>query len=172
MELTIREILPEEYQLLGNLMVEIYKNLPGFPSPEEQPKYYEMLSTIGELNERDNTSVLVAIPANQMIVGGVVYISDMAQYGSGGTATKVKNASGIRLLGVDKTYRGKGIGKALTFACIDRATEQGHKKVVLHTTASMKAAWRLYESIGFKRADDLDFMQEKLQVFGFRLNLV
>jgi hypothetical protein len=29
----------------------------------------------------------------------------------------------------------------------------------------------MYEKIGFKRAEDLDFMQGELPVFGFRLKL-
>jgi hypothetical protein len=35
----------------------------------------------------------------------------------------------------------------------------------------MKVAWKMYEKIGFRRAKDLDFIQEKLPVFGFRLSI-
>ncbi len=167
----IREIRPIEYKPLGKLMVDIYTDLEGFPTPEEQPKYYEMLSSIGEFNEQERTTVLVAVSQQGEVIGGVVYFGDMAQYGSGGTATTVKNASGIRLLGVDPSHRGEGIGKTLTLSCLERAREKKHKEVVLHTTASMKIAWGLYESMGFKRSDDLDFMQGNLKVFGFRLAL-
>lgn len=40
-----------------------------------------------------------------------------------------------------------------------------------NTTRPMRAAWRLYETLGFRRAPDPDFMQESLEVFGFRLTL-
>lgn len=33
----------------------------------------------------------------------------------------------------------------------------------------MMTAWKMYERIGFQRALDLDFMQEELPVYGFRL---
>ena len=36
---------------------------------------------------------------------------------------------------------------------------------------AMKTAWKMYEKIGFKRSEELDFMQGNLQVFGFRLDL-
>jgi hypothetical protein len=36
----------------------------------------------------------------------------------------------------------------------------------------MQIAWSLYERLGFERSKDLDFMQEKLPVFGFRLRLL
>jgi catechol 2,3-dioxygenase-like lactoylglutathione lyase family enzyme len=81
----------------------------------------------------------------------------------------VKNASGIRLLGVDPKYRRSGAGKALTNACIQLARQQGHDQVILHSTQAMKVAWGMYEKLGFQRSPDLDFSQQDLQVFGFRL---
>ena len=169
--LEIREILRDEYELLGQLMVEVYSNLDGFPTQNEQPAYYEMLANIGSFAEQKDTQVLVAISAEREMVGGVVYFGDMARYGSGGTATTEKNASGIRLLGVDPRSRGAGVGKALTNACVQRARDRGHSQVILHTTQSMQVAWHLYQKLGFERSLDLDFTQEELPVFGFRLRL-
>jgi ribosomal protein S18 acetylase RimI-like enzyme len=95
----------------------------------------------------------------------------MTDYGSGGTATAVKNASGIRLLGVSPKFRNTGAGKALTIACIELAKVNGRSQVILHTTQAMKVAWGIYERLGFTRSEDLDFQQEGLPVFGFRLHL-
>ena len=104
-------------------------------------------------------------------MGGVVYFADMTQYGSGGIASTVENASGIRLLGVDPAFRNSGAGKALTKACIQLAREHGHSQVILHTTAAMRVAWALYERLGFVRSEELDFLQEGYPVYGFRLQL-
>lgn len=95
----------------------------------------------------------------------------MGHYGSGGSATSVKNASGNRLLGVSTRHRNLGAGRALTQACIELARKAGHSEVILHTTPAMQFAWRLYESVGFVRSEDLDFSQRGLPVFGFRLRL-
>ena len=167
--LDIRDIMRHEYEALGQLMVEVYSNLDGFPTPTEQPSYYEMLANIGSFSEQKDTQVLVAISAEGKMVGGVVYFGDMAVYGSGGTATAEKNASGIRLLGVDPRSRGTGVGKALTNTCIQLARDRGHSQVILHTTQAMQIAWALYQKLGFERSPDLDFAQEELPVFGFRL---
>ena len=167
----IREILKHEYELLGQLLVDVYSKLEGFPTAKEQPGYYEMLANIGSFNEQENTQVLVAISIEGELVGGVVYFSDMSQYGSGGTATEVKNASGIRLLGVDPKFRGSGVGKTLAMACIQAARDHGNSQVILHTTEAMQVAWAMYRKMGFQRSEDLDFMQEELPVFGFRLKL-
>jgi len=95
----------------------------------------------------------------------------MKFYGSGGTATREQNASGFRLLAVDPSVRGQGIGKLLSIECIRKAKEHQNSQVVIHTTKAMQVAWKMYENLGFKRSKDLDFMQEELPVFGFRLIL-
>ncbi|WP_238345998.1 GNAT family N-acetyltransferase [Luteimonas saliphila] len=171
MKLTIRDVHSSEFEALGRLMVGVYSSLEGFPTPAEQPRYYEMLADIGRLSEKPSTHVLVALSGDGRLVGGIVYFDDMAQYGSGGSATSIRDAAGIRLLGVDPAFRGSGAGKALTLACIQRARERGHSQVILHTTQAMTVAWRLYEKLGFVRSGDLDFLQDNLPVFGFRLGL-
>ena len=170
-EFSIRDIRPEESEALGSLMVDVYSSLPGFPGPDVQPAYYEMLADIGSFSLKPATQVLVAVAADGALLGGVVCFSDMAQYGAGGTAGAVQNASGIRLLGVDPAARGLGVGKALALACIERARANGHAEVVLHTTRAMQLAWAMYERLGFVRSEDLDFAQGGLTVYGFRLRL-
>lgn len=170
MPLTIRDLRPEESEALGKLLVQAYSRLEGFPTPAQQRRYYAMLADIGSFTAKPGARVLVALSPAGELVGGVVYFGDMA-HGSGGAATSVPNASGIRLLGVDPTFRRSGAGKALTQACIRLAQEQGHAQVILHTTQAMQVAWGLYERLGFERSPDLDFSQQDLQVVGFRLQL-
>ncbi len=168
---TIRNAKPQEFQEIGKLMVNVYSQLKGFPKPNQQPTYYGLLANIGQLTLKPMTELLVAVSPTNQIAGAVVYFSDMKFYGSGGTAPLEKDASGFRLLAVDPEIRGKGIGKLLTNACIKKAKEHKNSQIIIHTTAAMKTAWAMYEKLGFKRSEDLDFMQENLPVFGFRLTL-
>ena len=167
----IRNALESEYGAIGELMVKVFSELEGFPSPAEQPEYYKMLANVGELIKKPGTEILVAVSDEQKISGTVVYFSEMKYYGSGGSATMEQNASGFRLLAVDNSQRGQGIGKLLTNECIKKARENKHLNVVIHTTKAMQTAWNMYGKIGFRRAEDLDFMQGSLPVFGFRLYL-
>ncbi len=171
MSVDIRAVAPREYQALGQLMVEVYSRLEGFPGPEEQPGYYDMLADIGQFNEQPGIRVLVALTQAGELAGGVVYFDDMAGYGSGGSATHEVNSAGIRLLGVADRFRGLGVGRALTEACLELAHASGRAQVILHTTAAMQVAWKLYTRLGFERSPDLDFSQQGLPVFGFRLQL-
>jgi ribosomal protein S18 acetylase RimI-like enzyme len=170
-DLIIRDARADEFTAIGRLLVEVYSGLAGFPTPAEQPQYYELLSNIGRLTEKPQARLLVAVTPQGELAGAIVYFGDMAQYGSGGIATSVKNASGIRLLGVSTRHRKLGAGRALTQACIELARKAGHAEVFLHTTQAMQIAWRLYESLGFVRSEELDFSQLGLPVFGFRLRL-
>jgi ribosomal protein S18 acetylase RimI-like enzyme len=168
---TVRTAHPTEYDQIGKLLVDVYSQLDGFPKPHEQPAYYNLLANVGDLTQKPGIYLLAAVSHSGEIAGAVVYFSDMKNYGSGGTATSLVNTSGFRLLAVHPDFRGQGIGKILTGACIAHAKAHQHHQLVIHTTAAMKTAWKMYESLGFKRITDLDFMQGDLAVYGFILTL-
>ncbi len=170
-EYSVRNAKPVEFAEIGKLMVQVYSQLDGFPKESEQPDYYKMLANIGELTNQPEAELLVAVSAEDKIAGGVVYFGDLKYYGSGGTATKEQNASGFRLLAVDPSIRGKGIGKLLVVECIRKTKANKLSQVIIHTTMAMQIAWKMYQNLGFKRSEDLDFKQGELPVFGFRLLL-
>jgi GNAT superfamily N-acetyltransferase len=167
----VRNAFPSEFTAIGKLLISVYSQLDGFPKEDEQPNYYKMLANIGDFTNHPETELLVAVDNNNTILGAVVYFNDMQYYGSGGIATKEKNAAGFRLLGVDDNARGKGIGKLLTQECIRKATQNNLNQVIIHSTLAMQTAWKMYENLGFQRSEDLDFMQGELAVFGFRLKI-
>jgi GNAT superfamily N-acetyltransferase len=170
-EYIVRNAKPSEFEEIGKLMVQVYSQLEGFPKESEQPDYYKMLANVGESAGKPETELLVAVSGESKIAGAVVYFSDMRYYGSGGTAIKEQNVAGFRLLAVDSLIRGKGIGKLLAKECIRKARNKKLSQMIIHTTLAMQLAWKMYENLGFKRSEDLDFKQGELPVFGFRLLL-
>ena|SRR5258706_30605 len=83
-----------------------------------------------------------------------------------------KNAAGFRLLAVGKAVRGQGIGKLLTNECIQKAKDLRLSQVIIHSTKAMQTAWKMYETISFKRSEDLDFMQGELLCLGLGYALI
>lgn len=78
----------------------------------------------------------------------------------------------LRLLAVDPEARGEGIGQALVEECVRRARRMGAAELGLHSSASLRAAIRMYERMGFARAPEHDFRPEGAElVMGFRLAL-
>ena len=63
---------------------------------------------------------------------------------------------------VDQKFRKKGIGKALTEACIQKAREMGLQEVNLTSNPSRKAANKLYQSMGF--------IQRKTNIYRYPLD--
>ena len=78
----------------------------------------------------------------------------------------------VRLLAVAPAARGGGVGAALMQECVRRARGWGASALVLHTTAMMSAAVRLYARLGFVPAPELDVeVAPGLTVTGYRLDL-
>ena len=159
----------EEFVAIGNLMVDVYSQLDGFPKQSEQPEYYNLLRNVGELTKNPDVEIIVATNSDNTVLGAVVLIYDMKSYGSGGTAPQEKNAAGFRLLAVNPNARRQGIGHKLTMECIKRIESKGIKRILIHTTKAMQTAWKMYEKIGFSRYEPIDFMQGELPVFGFQM---
>ena len=121
---TVRNADAGEFSNIGQLMVQVYSQLEGFPKEIDQPDYYQMLAHVGELTFRPNTELIVAISSEKEIEGALLYFSDMQYYGSGGIATSEKNWGGFRFLAVRPAARGKGIGKLLMDRLIEDAKEK------------------------------------------------
>mgnify|MGYP001796432939 CR=1 FL=1 len=62
----------------------------------------------------------------------------------------------IRMVGVDPSFRGKGIARKLTEMCIAYAKQSKEEIIALHTSEFMDVARHLYESLGFQRIKELD----------------
>lgn len=170
-QIIIRPALAEEYQSLSKLLVQVYSQLKGFPSQQEHPSYYALLTNVGELAQKPSIEILVAVSPENELIGGVMFIGDIKDYSSGGVTLSVQNAAGMRLLAVAPSARGKGIGKALTQACIQRAKDLQQSQIILHSTLTMQIAWDMYQRMGFQRMPEIDFPQNNLTVYGFYLNL-
>lgn len=159
----VREIEPADFARVGELTVAAYKRLEGHPLTAE---YEAALRDVAL--RADLATVLVAVD-DGAVVGAVTYVSEAD---SPYSEHDDPEAASIRMLAVDPEVQGRGIGGVLTQACIDRATAEGRRYLVLHSATWMEAAHRIYLRAGFVRDPSLDWAPiETISLWGFRLEL-
>lgn len=169
----IRVARPDDYAALGELTLAAYAAVD--PSTLEGDYPDELRDVAGRAAGAD---VLVAVDTagdgegtggRNPVLGGVTYVpgpdSPSAEFTD-------PDAAGIRMLAVAPGARGRGVGEALTRACIDRARAAGRRQILLHSTDRMTVAHRLYQRLGFERDRSLDWEPEPgVELRGFRLRL-
>jgi GNAT superfamily N-acetyltransferase len=149
--MTIRRVRPEEHQALGALTVAAYRALLG---PDMDAGYAEELADVA--GRAALVDVLVEVDDEGRLLGGVTYIpgpGPMAWFTGAGDA-------GMRMLAVAPAAQGRGVGARLVAACVQRAAAAGKRRLLLHTTAPMTVAHRIYERAGFRRDPDHDHVLE------------
>ena len=147
----VRAIRAGEYERVGDLTVSAYSSIPG----DHMSGGYE--SELRAVERRSIEADVLVAEREGGIVGGVTYVDDPVSPWAETEGLRPGEAL-IRMLAVDPVAQGTGAGRALLEACIERAVDGGKRALVLHTTPWMTTAHRLYESRGFRRLPDRDFL--------------
>jgi GNAT superfamily N-acetyltransferase len=163
----IRIVRPDEHERLGEITVVAYRAInPPHADGDLEEYEAELRDVAGRAAGAD---VLVAVDGDGAVLGGVTYVPDPS---SPWAEFEDTDAAGIRMLAVAPEAQGRGVGEALTRACIDRAVAAGRGQVMLHSTDWMTTAHRIYERLGFQRDPSFDRqIDEELWLRGFRLRL-
>jgi ribosomal protein S18 acetylase RimI-like enzyme len=149
MDITIRPARPEDYEALGELTVQVYKDL--VPQVKETEAYLEQVRDVRSRAEQ--AELLVAVDNDRGdVLGGVSFV----QHGSRHATTARPGEGEFRLLAVASSAQRRGVGEALVRACLDRAVELGLRGVAILTQPDMLSAQRLYTRLGFVRVPERD----------------
>lgn len=157
----VRAALPTEFEAVGELTATAYAT-DGYADPH-------YLATLRDAARRAaNAELLVGVDGDGQLLGTVTYVGDGGAYAD----LAREGEAEFRMLGVLPGARRRGVAEALVRACIQRAREQGHQRLVLSTQSRMQAAHRLYSRLGFSRAPERDWSpQPDLQLMCFRMEL-
>ncbi|NDU72409.1 GNAT family N-acetyltransferase [Actinomadura sp. DSM 109109] len=143
----VRTARPDEYDLVGELTVEVYVH-GGLVSPEST-----YVSKLRDAADRAAKAVLLVAEDAVRIAGAVAYCPPGTPYAELAGPDEAE----IRMLAVLEHARGKGAGRAMVRACIERARSAGLSGLRLSTQRNMESAQRMYEKMGFVRTPERDW---------------
>jgi ribosomal protein S18 acetylase RimI-like enzyme len=161
----VREVRSDEYEQAGAVVVAAYRNLPGAHMSDG---YARELANVRQ--RAVEAEVLVAVAdRNGQLFGCVTFVPDATSPWAEGVE---EDEAAIRMLAVDPAAQGRGVGRALVDACLDRARARGRSGVFLHSTPWMQAAHHLYASAGFVRVPPRDWLPHpEVPLLAFRRDL-
>ena len=137
----------DDLDLAGSLVVRAYETLTQY-RPDE-----EYRSVIGDVRGRVHDTTVVGAFIAGTLVGCLTFVE-------GPTAPHAEHndveAATFRYFGVDPDCQSSGVGRQMVEWVMAESRRLGRKRVFIHTIPAMKAAIRLYESLGFVRQPELD----------------
>jgi len=142
----IREARAEEFDRIGELRVAAYR-ADGFLS--ETSTYSDTLRVLG----MDGTGEILAAVDGERLLGTVTLVI----WPHGGEVLHNPGEGEIRALAVASAARGRGIGRALLAAVMQRATAREVRELLLLTQPEMRVAQHLYAEAGFRRLPGRDY---------------
>ena len=155
----VRVVAEEDTDLVaacGALVADVYG---GEELLEDEDGYLPVLRDAGRrvreavlLAALDPTGPRSALPAGTLL-GSATY----AGAGNRWAELARPGEAEMRMLAVSSAARGRGVGRALTSACLDLARRDGCHRFVLSSGPRMTAAHRMYEGMGFVRSPERDW---------------
>jgi ribosomal protein S18 acetylase RimI-like enzyme len=91
--------------------------------------------------------LLVAVDGRGAVLGSVTF----CPAGSSWREIARDDEGEFRMLAVDPYAQGRGVGRTLVEACLNRSRELGFRALALSTPRTSGRAHRLYEQLGFHR---------------------
>jgi len=166
-EVRVRDARDEEREAMRALTLAAYAELASVMAPSAWAGLDAAVRAA--LETREPAERIVAEREGRLL--GSVMLFPPASDAYGGLAARAA-APELRLLAVAPEARGLGVGRVLVDECVRRARAMGASELGLHTSESMRAARRIYLSMGFERVPELDFRPEGAElVEGYRLRL-
>jgi ribosomal protein S18 acetylase RimI-like enzyme len=149
MTVQVRPARAEEYDAVGELTARAYLDDGLVPAGTD----YQV--TLRKAADRAlHSELLVAVDDGTGALLGTV---SFVRAGSPYAEVAVDGEAEFRMLAVARPARGRGIGRLLAQACLDRARAAGAAQLVISTSTEMAPAHRLYESLGFGRLPARDW---------------
>jgi ribosomal protein S18 acetylase RimI-like enzyme len=150
MAIEVRRATREEYAEAGRVTAGAYREFAR-PGDTQWQDYLDRIADVG--GRAGRTVVLVAVEDGRILGSSTLELEGRTE--SDDDSPLAPDEAHVRMLGVDPGARRRGIARLLMEASFAEARRAGKERVTLHTTARMRAAQAMYESLGFERLEDV-----------------
>ncbi|MFJ8439743.1 GNAT family N-acetyltransferase [Kitasatospora griseola] len=144
----VRRALDHDLAGAGEVSVEAFV---GDGHTRSDSGYVELLRDTARRNRE--AELLVAVDGGGTVLGCVTF----AAGGTPWADIALPDEGEIRMLAVGAAARGRGVGRALVVAAMDRSRELGLAGMAFSTRPEMTAAHRIYDALGFLRTPERDW---------------
>lgn len=167
-DVIVRDARPGELETIRALTVRSFEQYGATMSPGTWAGLRGAIDTALDSAEPAHR---LAVERDGVIVGSVLLFAPSTD-AYAGVAKRVSWPE-VRMLAVDPSARGLGVGQLLMDECLRRARLDGASAIGLHTSGDMAAAMILYSRMGFERVPEFDFHPEggDVRVEAYRLVL-
>lgn len=164
----VRDARPEELATIRAMTVRSFEQYSATMSPGTWAGLRGAIDTALDSTEPAHRLV---VERDGAIVGSVLLFAPSTDAYAG--VAKRVNWPEVRMLAVEPSARGLGIGRLLMDESVRRARLDGASAIGLHTSDDMRAAMTLYTRMGFERMPEFDFHPEggDVRVEAYRLSL-
>ncbi|WP_066331466.1 GNAT family N-acetyltransferase [Azohydromonas lata] len=140
-DFSLREFCFQDAARINALALEAFQQYEG--AYQDWPLFQSKIANMAALAQ---TGEIVLAELDGRILGAVAYV------GPGATKADFFKPHWpiMRMLVVAPGARGRGIGRALARACLQRAERDGATEFALHTSKIMDVALPMYERMGFQ----------------------
>lgn len=150
MAIRVRPARTDELEGAGRITVDAFV-AGGFTRPGSE--YAELLRDARRRAAEAELLVAVDPADGERLLGSVTF----APPGTPWAQIARADEGEMRMLAVSPADRGRGAGEALVLGCMDRARAHGLPRMAFSTLPAMRAAHRVYERVGFRRAPGRDW---------------
>ncbi|WP_150252306.1 GNAT family N-acetyltransferase [Nocardiopsis deserti] len=142
----VRRVLPDEMNAVSELRVTAY-TADGLL--DVNPAYVETLRLLGT----DGRGEILVAADEDRLLGTAMF----EPWSPESEVARNADEAEIRAFAVAPEARGRGVGRDLVNALVDRAREEGVSRLLLSTLPEMIAAQYVYRARGFERVPERDW---------------
>jgi GNAT superfamily N-acetyltransferase len=168
MTIEVRPVRPNEHEEAGRVTAEAYREFAD--GGDGWSEYLERIADVADRAER--TMVLVATEDGRVLGTLTLELDRRVEEDEDHREGErlPPHQAHVRMLGVDPSARGRGVGGALMEESIRVAKHHGKTLMTLNTTSRMQTAQRMYEGMGFVRQPDWQ-VSEDFSLLAYELKL-